>query len=168
MKPADGHLAAMPTREYITTIKAPLAAVWAFHEDVMRALPALSPPGDQVQLESVDLPQRVGSKLVIIAKGPLGKVRWEARIVEHVPPHAVIFGQEARFVDVQDAGPFKAWRHSHEFESVDSSTTRLVDRITYTVGFGPLGWIADLLLVRRKLNAMFAHRHAMTRKLLEK
>ena len=157
----------MPTVEFITTIAAPLAKVWAFHEDVARSLPALSPPADQVKLESVDLPPRVGMKVIILAKGPFGPLRWVAKYVEHVPPHAVVFGEEARFVDEQESGPFKSWRHSHEFEAVDAKTTRMVDRITYRIGWGPLGWIADVLLVRRKLRAMFAHRHVMTRRLLE-
>ena len=149
----------MPTLEFETTVTAPLAAVWAFHEDVTTSLPALSPPGDQVRIESADLPVRVGSKIVILAKGPVGKLRWVAKIVEHKPPRAVVFGEEARFVDEQESGPFKSWRHEHDFEAIDAKTTRVFDRVTYRVGWGPIGWVADAILVRRKLAAMFRHRH---------
>ena len=79
----------------------------------------------------------------------------------------LVFGEEARFTDEQESGPFRSWQHSHEFEAIDDRTTRLVDRITYTVGWGALGWIADKLVVAPKLRAMFRYRHAMTRKLLE-
>jgi hypothetical protein len=62
-----------------------------------------------------------------------------AKIVQHKPPRAVVFGEEARFVDEQESGPFKAWRHEHDFERVDAKSTRVVDRITYRVGWGPIG-----------------------------
>ena len=157
----------MTILEFETIVAAPMEKVWAFFEDVERSLPALSPPGDQVTLESADVPPRVGSKIIIRAKGPLGAVRWVAKIVEHVPPHAVVFGEEARFVDEQESGPFGYWRHEHELERLDGKTTRVLDRITYRVPFGPLGWIADLLVVRRKLKAMFAHRGKAMKALLE-
>ena len=104
-----------------------------------------------------------GSRIVITANGPLGRVRWVAKIVQHKPPRAVVFGEEARFVDEQESGPFKAWRHEHDFERVDAKSTRVVDRITYRVGWGPIGWLADALVVRRQLRSMFRHRHAVLR-----
>lgn len=158
----------MPTLEFETTVAAPLDAVWAFHENVSDSLPALSPPGDEVRIELADVPVRVGSRIVIEARGPLGRrVRWVAKIVEHVPPHSVVFGEEARFVDEMETGPFKAWKHEHDFERVDEKTTRIVDRITYRVGFGPVGTLADRLIVRPRLAAMFRHRHGAIARLLE-
>ena len=157
----------MPTMEFECVIAAPIEAVWAFHEDVRRALPLLSPPENQVKLESVDLPPRQGMRVVISARGPLGRMRWVAVYAEHVPPHDVVFGREARFVDVQESGPFKRWRHHHEMEAQSAQSTRLVDRVEYTAPLGPLGWIADWLLIRRQLRRMFAYRHAMTKQALE-
>jgi ligand-binding SRPBCC domain-containing protein len=154
----------MPTIEFACLVPAPLDRAWAFHQDVHAALPALSPPEAQVRIESAEpLPPRVGTVVTITARGPLGKrLRWVARYVEFVPPHPVAFGEEARFVDEQESGPFKSWRHAHEFEHVDEKTTRMLDRITYVVPFGPIGWIADALFVRRQIKAMFRHRHAAT------
>lgn len=149
----------MPTLEFEIIVAAPLERVWAFFADVNAALPELSDPRDGVRIESADLPVQAGSRIVIRARGPVGEVRWVAKIVEHRPPHAVVFGEEARFVDEQEEGPFASWRHEHDFERVDEKSTRVIDRITYRVPFGPLGWIADVLLVRRKLSAMFRYRH---------
>jgi ligand-binding SRPBCC domain-containing protein len=157
----------MPTIEFETTIAAPLARVWEFHQDVMGSLPAVSPPGDQVRIEHADLPPRTGSRVIVLAKGPLGPVKWVAKYVEFVPPHPVVFGEEARFVDEQESGPFKRWRHSHEFEAIDAKTTRLVDRISYQVAYGPLGWIADKIVVRPRLRAMFRYRHGVLRRMFE-
>ncbi len=157
----------MPTVIYESQIAAPLDRVWAFHEDVLNSLPLLSPPSDDARIERADLPPHVGTIVIINAKGPLGRIRWVAKYVEHVPPHTVVFGEEARFVDEQEAGPFKKWHHAHEFERIDEKTTRLVDRITYTPPYGPIGWIADVLFIRQKLNAMFRYRHAATKTAIE-
>jgi ligand-binding SRPBCC domain-containing protein len=152
----------MPVLEFDMTVGAPLDVVWAFHDDVNN-LPVLSPPDAQVKIESVEMPVKQGSHIVITAEGPFGRVRWVARIVEHKPPRAVVFGEEARFVDVQESGPFKAWRHEHDFERMDEKSTRVLDRITYRVGWGPIGWLADVLVVRRRLRSMFRRRHAVLR-----
>lgn len=150
-----------------TTIAAPLEAVWAFHQDVQN-LAVLSPPGDGVKIEAVDLPLQEGSQITLSARSPIGRIRWIARIVEQRPPHAVVFGQEARFVDEQLYGPFKYWRHEHEFEAMDSRTTRLVDRITYRLPLWPVSLPADWLFIRPKLHAMFRYRHRVTHERLDR
>lgn len=157
----------MPTRRFETTVAAPLAKVWEFHQHVRDAMPALSLPGDDVRVEHADDPPAAGARIVFTANSPIGRIRWVARIVELVPPHAVVFGEEARFTDEQESGPFKYWRHVHEFEHVDEKTARIIDTVTYRMPYGPLGWVADKLLVARKLRKMFTHRHAVTRRLLE-
>lgn len=159
----------MPTLEFECTIAAPIEKVWAWHEDILAALPVLSPPGDDVRVSrAAPLPPAVGTEVDITARGPLGfRIRWLARYTEHVPPHPVPFGLEARFVDTQLRGPFSRWLHSHEFEAITSTTTRLLDRITYTPPLWPLSYPADLLLIRPKLRAMFSHRHAATKLALE-
>jgi ligand-binding SRPBCC domain-containing protein len=156
----------MPTLVFETTVRAPLERVWALHDDVAAALPALSPPAARVKIEAADLPVRVGSRIVITARGPLGvRLRWVAKIVEHAPPGGA--GRAAaRFVDEQESGPFESWRHEHTFAVVNDTNTRLTDVVTYVVRFGALGRIADRLFVRRQVRAMFRHRHEVLPRLL--
>jgi ligand-binding SRPBCC domain-containing protein len=157
----------VPTLVYETTVPAPLERVWAFHDDVNAALPALSQASARVNIESADLPVRVGSRILISARGPFGiAIRWAARIVEHRPPHPTPSGAAASFVDEQESGPFKSWRHEHEFRQLENGTTGLTDRVTYAVRFGVLGRLADRLFVRRQIDAMFRHRHAVLPRLL--
>ena len=159
----------MPTLTFETIVPAPLDRVWAFHDDVRAALPALSPPRARVRIESADVPVRAGSRIVIIARGPLGvRLRWVARIVQSrpPPPGTVVPRAAAGFVDEQEAGPFRAWRHEHEFVAVDAHSTRLTDRVTYAVRFGVLGRVADTLFVRRQVEEMFRHRHDVLPRLL--
>jgi ligand-binding SRPBCC domain-containing protein len=161
----------MPTLEFECTIAAPLERVWAFYYDPVHALPALTPPDVQATIESADTPVQVGSRVILNIRPPGlrgRRVRWVATIVEHRPPHPVAFGEEARFVDVQESGPFAAWRHEHDFERVDEKTTRMLDRVTYRVPLGPIGWVADVVFVRRKLAEMFRYRHEQTKRLLER
>jgi len=151
----------MPTLTFETLVHAPLSRVWAFHQDVIHALPSLSPPSAHLKVESADLPVRTGSRIVIAAGGPLGvRLRWVARIVEHRPPTSGGPGAVACFVDEQESGPFKSWRHEHDLREVSPGTTRVTDRVTYRVRFGPLGKLADWMFVRRQVEAMFRHRQA--------
>jgi hypothetical protein len=71
----------------------------------------------------------------------------------------VVFGEEARWTDEQESGPFASWKHQHEFEAVDSATTRVVDHVTYRPPLGPLGLLLDPFLIRPRLKRYFAHRH---------
>jgi ligand-binding SRPBCC domain-containing protein len=157
----------MPKLTFQTTLPASLETVWKFHGDVERSLPALSPPEAEVRIETADLPVGEGSRIVLRVRDPLGRrLRWVARIVEHRPPHAVALGEEARFVDEQESGPFASWRHEHDFERAGDNATRLTDTVTYRPPFGPIGWLADWLFLRRQIRAMFRYRHEATRKLL--
>jgi ligand-binding SRPBCC domain-containing protein len=132
---------------------------------VSGSLPALTAPEEGLTIESADVPVRVGSKIVLHVNRPFGRVRWVAKIVENQPPHAVVFGEEARFVDEQESGPFKFWRHEHEFERVDEKSTRVVDRLTRLRHHAVVG--GDDVFVRPKLARLFPYRHDRLRRLLE-
>ena len=74
------------------------------------------------------------------------RFRWKTLIDQWLP--------EESFVDVQLSGPFAAWKHEHEFEAVDSKTTRMVDRVTYRPPFGVLGFVLDWVLIRWQVRGM--------------
>ncbi len=84
--------------------------------------------------------------------------RWLTRIEAFQP--------EERFVDVQLRGPYRRWRHTHEFVEV-AEGTMIRDRVEYQLPFGPLGELAHALFVRRRLDAIFAHRRRRIAELLE-
>lgn len=76
-------------------------------------------------------------------------VYWRTLIAEYDPPH--------RFVDVQQQGPYKLWRHEHTFEAVDGGTL-MRDRVEYQIGYGILGEIARRLFVARQLRQIWDYR----------
>lgn len=73
-----------------------------------------------------------------------------------------------RFVDVQLAGPYALWHHTHEFEPLPGGRTRMTDTVRYALGLGPLGELAHRLLVRRDVEAIFDHRREALVPLLER
>jgi ligand-binding SRPBCC domain-containing protein len=75
--------------------------------------------------------------------------RWRTQIESFEPG--------SRFVDVQLEGPYRYWRHSHEFTDAPGGTL-VRDRVEYEVPFGPIGEIARVLFVERQLRAIFDFR----------
>jgi ligand-binding SRPBCC domain-containing protein len=84
-------------------------------------------------------------------------MRWRSRIDEFQPPR--------RFIDVQVIGPYKTWRHVHEFQAAGDETL-MTDTIDYAVGWGPAGSLAHSLFVRRTLARIFDYRRRQIDRLL--
>ncbi|MGH7948618.1 MAG: SRPBCC family protein [Candidatus Binataceae bacterium] len=61
-------------------------------------------------------------------------VRWQTLIESFDPPH--------RFIDMQQRGPYAHWRHTHSFEVVDQTVTRVRDAVEFAMPLGPLGDLA--------------------------
>jgi len=85
-------------------------------------------------------------------------VRWLTRIEEWDPPHG--------FVDRQISGPYALWHHTHCFEELGPDRTRMTDVVRYGHRFGPLGTLAEHLLVRRDLDRIFDYRRDSIPRLL--
>ena len=78
-------------------------------------------------------------------------VSWLTRIEAWDPPHG--------FVDRQLRGPYALWHNTHSFEEVDGGArTRMTDLVRYAHRLGPLGSIAEHVLVRRDLERIFDFR----------
>jgi ligand-binding SRPBCC domain-containing protein len=84
-------------------------------------------------------------------------LRWTSRIE--------LWEEERQFVDQQVHGPYRVWRHLHEFLPVQSGTC-VRDRVAYAL---PLGWLGHRLgglVVRRDLARIFDYRRAAVARLL--
>ena len=78
-------------------------------------------------------------------------LRWRTRIAVWDPPR--------RFVDVQIAGPYRLWHHTHDFEPDGEGHTLMRDTVRYALPLGPLGALAHRAVVRRDLASIFEFRH---------
>ena len=61
------------------------------------------------------------------------------------------------FTDEQISGPFKAFRHVHEFQSTATGSI-MTDRVEFTAPFGFLGRLAERLILRPYLQRLIRNR----------
>jgi ligand-binding SRPBCC domain-containing protein len=141
-------------------IASPAERVFAFHLDTRNAA-AIAPRGQRVVRVEGRFPVREGDEVrLVVRQRPLPVAqRWRVRIARVEPPSLL--------VDELLEGPFARFRHEHRVDDLGAGRSRLTDRIDYELPFGPLGRLADRLLVRRLLTRAFAERQAATRALLE-
>lgn len=84
--------------------------------------------------------------------------RMTSRITAHVRPR--------HFVDEQVRGPFSHWRHEHWFDA-DGAGTRMRDIVEYKPPLGPLGAVANVLVLRRYMVRLIRLRNQHIKELLE-
>lgn len=63
----------------------------------------------------------------------------------------------ASFTDEQVRGPFKFFRHVHEFQATETGSI-MTDRVEFKAPFGILGSLAERLILRGYLQRLIAHR----------
>jgi len=71
------------------------------------------------------------------------------------------------FIDNQLKGPFSIWHHQHFFRQTPDGT-EMKDIVTYEV---PFGWPGSLIagqIVRKRIEGIFAFRHAVIEKYFNK
>jgi ligand-binding SRPBCC domain-containing protein len=61
------------------------------------------------------------------------------------------------FIDEQRIGPYSLWHHQHHFKEIPGGV-EMCDIIHYKNPLGPLGALANILLVRKKLEGIFEFR----------
>ena len=132
-------------------IAAPVNDVWAFFSDPYN-LGKISP--DYMDFRIVQCPETEeiydGMLIAYRVKPVLGiPLRWVTRI-KNVKPGA-------SFTDVQVAGPYTLWEHTHTFREM-SGNTHMRDVVTYALPLGMLGQLAHTLFVHRQLKAIFRYR----------
>jgi ligand-binding SRPBCC domain-containing protein len=145
------------TKIYSSLMPCPPERLWQFHQSV-EALKILAPPGAKAEILGPDTAVENGAlhRLRIIRWGlPL---RWDARISEVEPGR--------QFRDTAERSPFAAWTHLHEFLPHPAGS-ELRDTVSLEPPFGPLGGLAWRAFLSRDIDAMFGHRHEMTRRAME-
>ena len=132
---------------------APAAAVFRWHAQP-GAFERLTPPWETVRVVERQGGIEDGARLVLrMGAGPLA-MRW---VAEH---RDYIAGEQFR--DVQAAGPFAHWVHTHRVEPDGADGCWLEDRVEYALPFGGLGALVGGGYTRRKLARMFRYRHRLT------
>lgn len=140
----------MPTYEKRSLIDTPAPSLFAWHTRP-GAFERLAPPWEHLRVLSRYGGIADGSRLTMeIRRGPL-KTRWEALHRDFV--------DGVQFTDVQVAGPFKRWEHTHRVEPAGDGQAMLIDIVDYALPLGPLGVVAAGVLGGRLFERLFSFRH---------
>jgi len=143
----------VPALDWITRIPAPVDAVARFHA-APRIIRRLTPFVVPMSMHRMD-PLAEGSiSEFTLWFGPF-PVRWTALHIDIDP--------QAGFTDIQTAGPFPLWRHSHRFRPVPTGGTDIVEHVDYRHGGGWAGLLTRLLFSRMMLFLLFSYRSAVMR-----
>jgi ligand-binding SRPBCC domain-containing protein len=140
----------VPIYEKRSVIDTSAPALFAWHTRP-GAFERLAPPWEHLRIVSRHGGISDGSRLTLeLRRGPI-KTRWEALHRDFIE------GQQ--FTDVQVAGPFKRWEHTHRVEPAGNAKATLIDHVEYALPFGPLGAVAGGPFARRMLDRLFVFRH---------
>jgi ligand-binding SRPBCC domain-containing protein len=86
------------------------------------------------------------------------RLELTSRITEFEPP--------TRFTDEMVRGPFRRFRHEHQFLAEEGGT-EMVDTFDYTSPLGPLGRLADGLVLRHYITKLLRERNAYLKRAAE-
>jgi ligand-binding SRPBCC domain-containing protein len=112
----------------------------------------------------VDSQKRAGERAVGgVTSGLIGEgeqVTWQARhfgVPMKMTSRITALESPQSFTDEQVKGPFKAFRHVHEFEATSKGSV-MTDRVEFTAPFGILGRIVEKLVLRRYVERLIVDR----------
>jgi uncharacterized protein len=131
-----------------TVVDAPLAETFAFFSKAAN-LGLITPAAMKFSIHGEIPAMATGAAIDYrVRVGPL-PVRWRTRIASWEPGRS--------FVDLQEAGPYRFWRHEHTFRA-DGERTVMEDRVYYAPPLGVLGRLANLLFIGPTLRKIFQYR----------
>lgn len=97
------------------------------------------------------------------------EVTWRARhfgITQHFTSKITAFDRPRYFQDAMQRGAFKSFVHDHFF-AFDDGITTMTDVLAFSAPFGPLGVIAEKLVLRRYLQRLLTARAEVIRAAVE-
>lgn len=132
-------------------LNASLDEAWAFISDP-KNLQRITPPEMGFLVRTPDLPAQMYAGMIIAytVRPLLGiPTTWVTEITHVVPQHY--------FVDEQRVDPYTLWHHQHRIEPSGKGVL-MTDIVSYQPPLGFLGRLANALLIRKKLEEIFAFR----------
>jgi ligand-binding SRPBCC domain-containing protein len=141
-----------------SVIRAAAERVFGFHEQP-EALALLTPAWEHARVIQPAKISEVGSTAIVhVSVFGLFTVKWVAEHTVYEPPHF--------FEDIQIKGPFKSWRHRHIIKPAPEGTL-LRDEIEYEPPLGFIGRLFVPIVIERRLQKLFNHRHDVARRWCE-
>lgn len=138
------------TIDLVTDIDAPIQLVYDLARDLDLHARSMAHTGERAIGGRTS--GRIGLGEIVTWRARHLGIWWTltSRITVAEPP--------SRFVDEQARGPFAWFRHEHRFEERPGGATRLIDRWRHAAPLGPLGWLADRLVLGRHMERLLIKR----------
>lgn len=115
-------------------------------------LEKITPPDMRFEITSLPLPEKMYAGMIIVYRVrpfPGYTTSWVTEITQ--------LSENRYFVDEQRAGPYALWHHEHILEPSGTGTLML-DIVSYKPPFGLMGDLANRLIIRHRLEAIFDYR----------
>jgi uncharacterized protein (TIGR01777 family) len=143
------------TFTFRSAMPVPADELYAWHGRPL-AFQRLQPPWEHIDITSTSGSFGTDGYRVEFRTSFLGPIKgtWVADAYDFQP------GQH--FQDRQVHGPFAYWNHRHNFIPDGPVGSILEDSIEYRLPLGMMGRLFGAGMVRRKLQSVFAYRHALT------
>lgn len=149
----------MPSFRIETVIAAPVADCFDLSLSVDAHTASMGPSGERAVAGVTSGEMELGDTVTWRARHFGIPFRMTSAITEYERP--------ARFVDEQQRGPFGSWWHEHRFTTTDAGGTLMVDVVRFRSPLGPLGRVADTVVLGRYLPHLLSRRNAWLKQELE-
>jgi ligand-binding SRPBCC domain-containing protein len=131
-------------------VKRPLKETFAFFENPAN-LGKITPPWLSFNIVTKNVAMGQGAQFDYVIKWLGLPMKWRSLITKYDPPFS--------FEDEQLIGPYKTWNHQHTF-SESRNGVIVGDHLKYSLPLGPLGAIAQAVMVKRQLESVFRYRQS--------
>ena len=102
--------------------------------------------------------------------GPGQQVTWRARhfgIRQHLTSAITAFDPPTYFQDTMLRGAFHSMQHDHHFRALADGITEMRDDFRFSAPLGPLGWLADRLVLRNYMSRLLTERNLVIKQVAE-
>ena len=109
-----------------------------------------------------------GTRTGLIGMGE--QVTWRARhfgVSQELTSAITAFDPPTYFQDTMLRGAFRSMQHDHHFRTLDDGSTEMRDDFRFSAPLGPLGWIAERLVLARYMRNLLAERNAIIKQVAE-
>ena len=102
--------------------------------------------------------------------GPNQTVTWQGRHFGLMLTHETLISKYDRphhFQDIMLRGMFKSFEHDHYFDPLPNGTTLMRDELRFGAPLGPLGWLAEHVVLRHYLTGFLIERNHLIKAVAE-
>ena len=102
--------------------------------------------------------------------GPGEQVTWRARhfgVRQHLTSAITAFRPPTYFQDTMLRGAFHSMQHDHHFRTLPNGLTEMRDDFRFSAPLGPLGWIAERVVLRLYMTSLLRDRNTVIKQVAE-